>query len=169
MHFDAVQTVAYDPFHLILQPGHFRMERTEAGEIAVQPGLFQNKSVDGADSARCVGHRQHHKVVNAGLIAPLQKHVHSAVHFHAAFQLVEIPDAFSGLPGDLGGVNMGVNINNMHKIASIYGIFLVYHKNRKMQPLFCGGLGGRKKKRQLSCESCLLWRPRTDSNRRPPA
>jgi hypothetical protein len=70
-------------------------------------------------------------MVNACLLASFEQHVHRAIHFHAALELVEIPDAFGSLPGDLGGINMGVNVDDVHKIASIAWIFLSYHKNRE--------------------------------------
>ena len=51
----------------------------------------------------------------------LQQHLCGAVHFFTAFQLVKIPYTLGGFASDLVGVNVGVDVNDLHGNASIYG------------------------------------------------
>ena len=118
VHLDAPEAVLQNPVGLLQQAVHLGVEGAEAREILVLTGLGQQKFVDAADSLGGIGHGQYHKMADARLSTPLPEHFYGAIHA-AAVDLVEIPDGIRGLPGDGVRVNVGVDVDDLHVIASV--------------------------------------------------
>ena len=72
MHFDALQPGLQDPFYFLFNVFHGGVDGAEADEAVVGLSLFQKEGIDAMYPVGGVGHRQHNKLLDAGLPANLQ-------------------------------------------------------------------------------------------------
>ena len=113
MHFDTPEARIQDPVRFGADTGHLRMDGAEADKIIILLRLLQNEAVDAVDPVGGIGNGQDHVLADTGLSAPLPEHFHGTIHI-AAVQLVKFLDAVGCLPGHLIGVNMGMDVDDLH-------------------------------------------------------
>ena len=114
MHLYALQTHAENALRFFADTVHGGVNRAEAYHVVALFGFFQNIIVNTLYPIVADRHRQDQTFLNTGLLMPLQKHRQCAVHACAA-DAVKFLYAVGCFLGNVIGVNMGVDINNLHE------------------------------------------------------
>ena len=125
MELDALRAHGKEPFRLSAHVLHGRVDRAEGDEAALLLRLVADEFVDAPDPVGPDGHGQDHLPADARQSAALQEHLHGAVHV-ASLDVVKIPDALGGLHGDLRGVDVGVDVDDIHVLSPLIGRWAYY-------------------------------------------
>ena len=101
------------------------MDRTESHKASMLQGLLMDEIVDGLHPVRPDGNGQGNELFDAHLSAPVQQHLHRAVH--GITDLIEIPNTLGCLFRHHIRVDMGMNIDKMHRDPSVFSIITDYY------------------------------------------